>query len=157
MVQSRELRKIVVAARLHAIQCRDRAQWAQKSGRCNRIASDAAQGRQDKRTGTQSIIAYRVRLVTGAGAKIKSGPERQVDMAAPPLRQATTRQIRSALVVVFDQKPDNPPNINTMCPLAKEELGQLGLRASNRQIQDVGEEPGLKLRRRPTGQHTKKR
>jgi hypothetical protein len=42
-----------------------------------------------------------------------------------------------------------------MCPLAKEELGQLGLRASNRQIQDVGEEPGLKLRRRPTGQHTK--
>ena len=140
VVQSRELRNIVVATRLHAIQCRDRAQWAQKSGRCNRIASDG-----------------RVRLVTGAGAKIKSGPERQVDMAAPPLRQATTRQIRSALVVVFDQKPDNPPNINTMCPLAKEELGQLGLRASNRQIQDVGEEPGLKLRRRPTGQHTKKR
>ena len=102
-------------------------------------------------------LAYRVRLVTGAGAKIKLGPERQVDMAAPPLRQATTRQIRSALVVVFDQKPDNPPNINTMCPLVKEELGQLGLRASNRQIQDVGEEPGLKLRRRPTGQHTKKR
>jgi hypothetical protein len=49
VVQSRELRKIVVAARLHAIQCRDRVQWAQKSGRCNRIASDAAQRRLDKR------------------------------------------------------------------------------------------------------------
>ena len=72
-------------------------------------------------------------------------------MAAPPLRQATTRQIHSALVAVFDQKPDNPPNMNTMCPLAKNELGQLGLRASNRQIQDVGEEPGLKLRRRRQG------
>ena len=42
VVQSRELRKIVVAARLHAIECRNCAQWAQKSGRCNRIASDAA-------------------------------------------------------------------------------------------------------------------
>jgi hypothetical protein len=114
-------------------------------------------GRGVRITGQGRNLAYRVRLVTSAGAKIKSGPERQVDMAAPPLRQATTRQIRSALVAVFDQKPDNPPNINTMCPLAKEELGQLGLRASNRQIQDVGEEPGLKLRRRPTGQHTKKR
>jgi hypothetical protein len=130
-------------------------QWAQKSGRCNRIASDAAQGRQDKRTGTQPSLprpaGYRRRR------EDQVRPERQVDMAAPPLRQATTRQIRSALVVVFDQKPDNPPNINTMCPLVKEELGQLGLRASNRQIQDVGEEPGLKLRRRPTGQHTNKR
>jgi hypothetical protein len=77
-------------------------------------------------------------------------------MAAPPLRQATTRQIHSALVAVFDQKSDNPPNINTMCPLAKKELGQLGLRASNRQIQDVGDEPGLKLRRRPIGQHKEK-
>ena len=76
-------------------------------------------------------------------------------MASPPLRQATTRQIRSALVVVFDKNPDKPPNINTMCPLTKNELGQLGLRASNRQIQDVGEEPGLKLRRNPTGQHRK--
>jgi hypothetical protein len=41
--------------------------------------------------------------------------------------------------------------MNTMCPLAKNELGQLGLRASNRQIQDVGDEPGLKLRRNPIG------
>ncbi len=40
----------------HAIQCRDRAQWAQKSGRCNRIASDAAQGRRGKRTGTQPSL-----------------------------------------------------------------------------------------------------
>jgi hypothetical protein len=77
-------------------------------------------------------------------------------MAAPPLRQATTRQIHSALVVVFDKNPDNPPNINTMCPLAKNELGQLGLRASNRQIQDVGDEPGLKVRRGPVG-YKKKR
>jgi hypothetical protein len=72
-------------------------------------------------------------------------------MASPTLRQATTRQIRSALGVVFDKNPANPPNINTMCPLAKNELGQLGLRASNRQIQDVGDEPGLKLRRNPVG------
>ena len=57
-------------------------------------------------------------------------------MVSPPQRQATTRQIRSALVVVFDKNYDNPPNINTMCPLAKNQLGQLGLRASNRQIQD---------------------
>jgi hypothetical protein len=42
VVQSRDLRKIAVAARLHAIECRNCAQWAQKSGRCNRIASDAA-------------------------------------------------------------------------------------------------------------------
>ena len=77
-------------------------------------------------------------------------------MASPPLRQATPRQIRDALVVVFDKNSDDPPNINTMCPLAKKELGQLGLRASNRQIQDVGDEPGLKLRRGPVG-YKKKR
>jgi hypothetical protein len=77
-------------------------------------------------------------------------------MASPPLRQATPRQIRDALVVVFDKNSDDPPNINTMCPLAKKELGQLGLRASNRQIQDVGDEPGIKLRRRPIGQHKEK-
>jgi hypothetical protein len=73
-------------------------------------------------------------------------------MASPSLRQATPRQIRGALVVVFDNNPDHPPNINTMCPLAKKELGQIGLRASNRQIQNVGDEPGLKVRRRPQGQ-----
>jgi hypothetical protein len=136
VVQSRELRKIVVAARL--------------------TPSNAETARNGRRSLAAAIVSYRVRLVTGAGAKIKSGPERQVDMAAPPLRQATTRQIHSALVAVFDQKSDNPPNINTMCPLAKKELGQLGLRASNRQIQDVGDEPGLKLRRRPIGQHKEK-
>ncbi len=43
VVQSRELRKIVVAARLHAIQCRDRAQWAQKSGRAPARRSSQAQ------------------------------------------------------------------------------------------------------------------
>ena len=73
-----------------------------------------------------------------------------------PLRQATPRQIRSALVVVFDENPDPPPNINTMCPLAKKVLGQLGLRASNRQIQDVGDEPGLKVRRGPVGVRKKR-
>jgi hypothetical protein len=73
-------------------------------------------------------------------------------MAPPLLRQANRGQIRLALQIVFDKNPNDPPNKNKMCPLAKEELGRLGLCASNRQIQDVGDEPALKVRRNPVGQ-----
>jgi hypothetical protein len=76
-------------------------------------------------------------------------------MASPPLRQATPRQIRGALVAVFDKHPGDPPNMNTMCPLAKKELEPLGLRASNRQIQDIGDEPLLKILRGPVGRKKK--
>ena len=76
-------------------------------------------------------------------------------MEPPPLRQATPRQIRGALVAVFDKHPDDPPNMNTMCPLVKKELEPLGLRASNRQIQDVGDEPELKILRGPVGRKKK--
>jgi hypothetical protein len=82
--------------------------------------------------------------------------ERQVQMVPPPLRQASRGQIRDALVIVFDKNRNDPPNMNKMCPLAKEELGQLGLCASNRQIQDVGDEPALKARRGPVGQKKKR-
>jgi hypothetical protein len=76
-------------------------------------------------------------------------------MEPRPLRQATPRQIRSALMAVFDKHPDDPPNVDTMCQLTKKELELLGLRASDRQIQDVGDEPGLKVRRRPRGRQKK--
>jgi hypothetical protein len=76
-------------------------------------------------------------------------------MAPPPLQQANRGQIRDALQMVFDKNPNDPPNKNKMCPLAKEELGQLGLCASNQQIQDVGDEPALKGRRNPVGQKKK--
>ena len=77
-------------------------------------------------------------------------------MVPPPLRQASRGQIRDALVIVFDKNRNDPPNMNKMCPLAKEELGQLGLCASNRQIQDLGDEPALKARRGPVGQKKKR-
>ena len=70
-------------------------------------------------------------------------------MVPPPLRQASRGHIRDALVIVFDKNPNDPPNMNKMCPIAKEKLG---LRASNRQIQDVGDGPELKARRGPVGQ-----
>jgi hypothetical protein len=49
--------------------------------------------------------------------------ERQVQMVPPPLRQASRGHVRDALVIVFDKYPNDPPNMNKMCPLAKEKLG----------------------------------
>lgn len=102
------------------------------------------------------LVLVDVRVFRPVCAVAGEDLERQVQMVPPPLRQASRGQIRDALVIVFDKNRNDPPNMNKMCPLAKEELGQLGLCASNRQIQDVGDEPALKARRGPVGQKKKR-
>jgi hypothetical protein len=100
--------------------------------------------------------AGRASAEAGAESERAAAADPSQSPTPPALAVAVEAAIREALREIYRERSGDPPNINTVVPLVREQLGRKGLKATWPRIQSIADEDEFRKLRRPRGEKRRK-